>query len=700
MIILNRFYSLISRPTTILIAILLTIAMVSCSGGSRGTVAPPIVEDSDFNVSAGYDGFGQGHNIMGVCTIRFNGDTWGTQVVFHRTAEIHLNLTAFLNHDNCPDGSCIRWVVTGYDSVRSIYRVDMTLTNPTQYSVFDMRVIFEDLPFDEDLGVGWEVDNPDSYTHVWDPDPEWDENDQWLNPFIAFEKEDLEREFLPDPDGDGPETYSDSELLLMHVPPESDPVGEIVLIIDACFPSHCNEPYEVVTMSQSRDLQPGTDDPAMSVVFECVVADWQEDISGVSLYLPDIVDNDEEGWLEMDMVPRSEWPPEIGAPPWDDEILEFLMEYGDYKTDTLRKFQCFVVNDNEVPVGIYEGIVRAESPDPSEQDIERMYHLYPFDVDVGGSGGDESQRLMIVFSSYRNGSDADIYCYHFETRTVIQLTNDGGIGSDEIEPCVNWNANKIAFISNYDPLTQELRDFEIFTMDIPFSGGVPSPANSNNRASWQQATGRNDPDNIWDERMPDFHPNGTTLAFSSDETGQFEIYTAVPGSPGTKFRVTYNYAIDEAPHYYRGDNSGEWLYYHSTRSGGGNYEVYGIDPTDDEGAGNWPVRYTNNAAFDGYPTSRGGTEPALAWTSEREGDPDIMFVNLVTDEVVNLTHSEEQQNQDWFPSLSLDGQWIAFMSDRSNYNYDIWRMTYEGGNLTRMTNDELPDIDPCYGGGI
>jgi hypothetical protein len=704
MMLINRFSSMLSKPTTLVLMLLLALGTVSCSGHGQGTVAPPIDEDAPSNLGAGFSGYSEGHNFLGAYTIRFDPVTWTAEVTPIRSADIHLNLSSYRFNENCPNGICLTWTVTGYDPYESNYRVQMTMTNPTQYAPYDMRVIFEALPFDEDLGVGWEVANPDSYTSIWDPDPEWDEDEQWLNPFIAFEKEDLERQVLADPDGNGPETYSDSELLLIHIPPDANAEGAIEVLIDGSWPGHCNEPYQVITMEQLGDLQPGTNDPDKAVDFEAVVGDWQADISGVSLYLPDIVDNDDDGWLEMDLV--SDWPPVIEFP-YDDEEIEFLKEYGNYKYDTLSKYTCTVVNDKEVPVGVYEGIVRAVSPDPSPQDYERMYNVYPFEVDIGGSGGTESERLIIVFSSYANDTDSDIYCYHFETHSLIRLTNDGGVASDELEVCVNQNATRIAFISNYDSITHELDDFELYTMDINYAGTVPLPANSDNKAQWTRVTGGpSEPLNYWDERMPDFHPNGTTLAYSSDETGQFEIYTIVPGSPATKHRVTYNYAIDEAPNYDRDAvPAGSWLFYQSTRAGGGNYEIYGIDPTDDEGAGNWPVRYTNNTAFDGYPTNRAGNpgtglDPALAWTSDREGDPDIMFANLNTDEVVNLTHSDEDLDQDWFPSFSLDGQWIAFMSDRSNFNYDIWRMTWEGGNLTRMTTDEMPDIDPCYGGGI
>ena len=177
MMTVKRCFHLLTNPALIVLAILFALTMLSCSGKGSGTVAPPITLDEPPEVSRQFTGFGEGHNIMGLCTILFDGNSWTTQVVFHRSANIHLNLTGFLNHPNCPGGSCLTWRITGYDSTQFIYQVEMELVNPVQYTAYDMRVIFEGLPYNPLTGVGWEVVNPDSHTNIWDPD--WDEDEDW-----------------------------------------------------------------------------------------------------------------------------------------------------------------------------------------------------------------------------------------------------------------------------------------------------------------------------------------------------------------------------------------------------------------------------------------------------------------------------------------------------------------------------------------
>ena len=703
----RRFLAVSPFPSLILLSLLLATALVSCSGKGQGTVAPPITVDDQFAVNRDYAGFRSGHNIMGVCSVYFDPATWTTQVVFKRSAEIHINLSSFLNHPNCPGGSCLNWYVTGYDSTRHVYMIDMVLFNPTSFAAYDMRVIFEGLPINELTGIGWEVMNPDSYTNVWDPDPEWDEDEQWLNPFIAFEKEDLDRLFKADPDGGGPGTYSDTERLLLRVPPESGASGEIEIVIDACWPGHCNEPYQIIRMSQSNPLPPLNIDPTSTVLFEAIIADWQQNIQNVSLYVPDIIGDTDDGFIVMYEWPTTgpnAWPPEIGMPPWTEDQLEFLIEFSQFKYETLRKYWCVVANEERVPAGEYPAIVVAQSDDPDGQDFDTVYNRYEFNVDIGGSGGDEQKNLMIVFSSYRNGTDADIYCYLFKNNKTYQLTSDV-VGSepksDELEPCVNEKGDRIVFISNFDRLTGEIGDFDLYMLDtnLIFAGGATPK--TVNRTSWIPVTNTD----FTDERMPDFSrtqdTNKDDLAYCSDEFSQFEIFTLNTRniSAGTN-RVTFNYALDQAPNWDRYDPNAEWLYFHSDRAGGGNVDIYGLNGREQESSSNVPERYTTHQGFDGYPASQGPGGPAIAWVSDRAGDYDILYSDFVED-VVNLikTKYPEDVNMDNFPSFSTDGTWIAFMSDRSNLNMDIWRMTYQGGSPSRITNDDMPDIDPCYGGG-
>jgi Tol biopolymer transport system component len=60
----------------------------------------------------------------------------------------------------------------------------------------------------------------------------------------------------------------------------------------------------------------------------------------------------------------------------------------------------------------------------------------------------------------------------------------------------------------------------------------------------------------------------------------------------------------------------------------------------------------------------------------------------------------ENTYTDQFPSFSPDGQWIAFMSNRKDSQFDIFRMPVTGGDASRLTTDGSPDIDPYYGGMV
>jgi WD40-like Beta Propeller Repeat len=48
------------------------------------------------------------------------------------------------------------------------------------------------------------------------------------------------------------------------------------------------------------------------------------------------------------------------------------------------------------------------------------------------------------------------------------------------------------------------------------------------------------------------------------------------------------------------------------------------------------------------------------------------------------------------PAWSPDGQWIAFESWRDGTKHDIYRMTFTGGQVTRLTNDSALDYQPAW----
>jgi hypothetical protein len=577
----------------------------------------------------------------------------------------------------------------------------MELYNPTTIAAYDVRIIVTALPYNETAQQYWKIMNPDSYTPSYESDPLWDEENQWINPFIAFEKEDPDRKFQPDPDGSGPGVYMDKEQLILYIPQGSGS-GAITLIWDVNYPDQCKDPYEISRFSQSGDLPVGND--TSTVYVECIVADWQEDIMDVSLYCPDIISDSTNGFIQMYEWPTTgvnSWPPGDGAPPFDQAEINFLMEFMNYDRDTLRKYWCNITNENLAVKGIYDAIIVAKSNDtdwagnPDDEIFDTLYQRCQIEVDVSGSGGDPTSKLQIVYASYDNGDDSDIYTYYVLDNANIRLTNDGGRGSNELEACINSTGTQIAFISDYNKDTGLIGDFEVYKLVLQYAGNHIVPASVDNTGNWIQLTSNN-----YDDRLPDFSPNGTMVAFAGFNFGQSEIYTVQNVSsfpPPNPFRITYNYGDDSAPNYDRANALGKGLYFHSNRGGGGNYDIFFIDPTSKEGTSNLPTRLTWDVNYDGYPSSSSGLIPALTWQSDRyqPGNMDILYTDF-DNPTVRLT---ETPALDLFPSFSKNGEWITFCSDRKDDQMDIFRMFFDGSNVTRLTKGEMPDIDPCYGGG-
>lgn len=71
----------------------------------------------------------------------------------------------------------------------------------------------------------------------------------------------------------------------------------------------------------------------------------------------------------------------------------------------------------------------------------------------------------------------------------------------------------------------------------------------------------------------------------------------------------------------------------------------------------------------------------LLFVSRRDGNHEIYRMNYNGSGLTNLTNNSAR---DYNPSLSKDGQKIAFASDRSG-SYEIWTMNANGSNPTQLT---------------
>lgn len=88
-------------------------------------------------------------------------------------------------------------------------------------------------------------------------------------------------------------------------------------------------------------------------------------------------------------------------------------------------------------------------------------------------------------------------------------------------------------------------------------------------------------------------------------------------------------------------------------------------------------------------TPRGSFRGILAFESSHEGNAEIYLLNAgpTQTDLTNLTNSPAQ---DTFPTWSPDGEWIAFLSDRSGQN-EVYVLSIAGSRLTQLTAD--PNLD-------
>jgi Tol biopolymer transport system component len=91
------------------------------------------------------------------------------------------------------------------------------------------------------------------------------------------------------------------------------------------------------------------------------------------------------------------------------------------------------------------------------------------------------------------------------------------------------------------------------------------------------------------------------------------------------------------------------------------------------------------AAFGLYPGK-------IAFTSNRDGNPEIYVMKADGSGVVRLTNNKAYDDQ---PALSPDGAWVVFVSNRDG-NHELYVVGVDGKNLRRLTDTSYSEIDPSF----
>jgi Tol biopolymer transport system component len=118
----------------------------------------------------------------------------------------------------------------------------------------------------------------------------------------------------------------------------------------------------------------------------------------------------------------------------------------------------------------------------------------------------------------------------------------------------------------------------------------------------------------------------------------------------------------------------------------GNSEIYVMNAD-----GSNPQRLTDDPAYDAWPTwSPDGSQ--VAFMSDRNGNPDIYVMDANGSNVRQLT--QHSANDIW-PEWSPDGTRIAFPSRRDG-NFEIYVIDADGSNLQRLTNTPGHEDFPAW----
>lgn len=172
---------------------------------------------------------------------------------------------------------------------------------------------------------------------------------------------------------------------------------------------------------------------------------------------------------------------------------------------------------------------------------------------------------------------------------------------------------------------------------------------------------------------PDWSPDGTRIAFTSDLDGNFEIYTIRPDGSDL-VRLTNNEF---------GDGEADWAPDGTRLAYASRGAIYVMNSD-----GSNPERLTDSIRATTPAWSPDGSK--IAFEGRVEENNDIFSINSDGSSLTRLTQHEAN---DFGPAWSPDGTRIAFSSRRGG-SYDLYTMNADGSNIDRLTETDAHEIRP------
>jgi WD40 repeat protein/predicted Ser/Thr protein kinase len=170
--------------------------------------------------------------------------------------------------------------------------------------------------------------------------------------------------------------------------------------------------------------------------------------------------------------------------------------------------------------------------------------------------------------------------------------------------------------------------------------------------------------------VPAWSPDGERLAFRSDDSGNWQVYTINVGGSDLRQLTHVGNNLEAA-----WSPDGTQIAFVSDRDGNREIYVMGSD-------GGNQRRLTVNPGWDDDPSWSPDGE-WLVFESKREGRIDVYKMRVDGTSLTRLTDDGDSNST---PTWSPDGRWIAF-ERRSGSIYHIWVMDADGENQWQLTTD-------------
>lgn len=204
-------------------------------------------------------------------------------------------------------------------------------------------------------------------------------------------------------------------------------------------------------------------------------------------------------------------------------------------------------------------------------------------------------------------------------------------------------------------------------------------------------------DDLTDEggSQPAWSPDGADIAIIGRRGGSQSLFLIDPveGSTVRETRLTDQTVAgaDAQPSW--SDDSSQIVFV-STKEATGRWEIVVINRN---GTGRTVIARNNDDTDAQWPVfTPDGTHIIYQSRVAAAGvDTSLRIVEIATGTTEPLGDTEGNSFRDEAPSISPNGQRIAFHSNRAG-DFDIWAMDFDGGNITGLTRDARSDGYPVF----